>query len=733
MFFILAAGFENSCVADAMVSSQIPLVLPTMMLLVVSLVWLTDVVVQGSTNQARAWSWFLFASAMILLSSLSVLFSCSQRSLLMSPRWPALVGFAPVVGLFLMAAFWRKGASASSVRTAESATSTAEADDPPHDGKSESDMLVRWGKLASLIIMILALFAFGLHHDAATHHVSINWAEVPAILVVFVLAELGVNLVVTSRRIDASVQQTAGVASEAIKEARSMADRTEKLKTEASSLADRVSDITTITIMAKSLCHSESEKLKKNMGVAESSQEKDYWDKLGIFVGSWNPHSTATEWSQKLLRILFENHIGKNFDDGSVRSKRNSVVSITSDAVYIDASEEWLAKMCNTVAKDEKVVVWAVSRLLPTEFALPSIWVEGRQPAPAEKNRANSLERFITAVIRACRDHGNSIEYKRVTVFDRQNEFKEYVASSGCDGECNLDSVLDNWMVWDPRVVERKFLAHEWHEIADATCDLGQAVLGVERKNYPRDVSWLNKKNLCESWGHETCYRIPPPQPSGDGKPHLFKANFGADDELGLVLGASKEFLEREVSKALFHKLKESEQTGARVFAQGTSNSTKHVLESIGWRTIRDWYCTKLHTNTGDYWEAWWALKGDGESDPSPFNDQFFGDLALEWNGTPVLTLDVLLIGTRKQAGTVDWHGAIISNLSLERTECTIQLKTDATQLAKIADVVRQLSESESEFSGRWQRKISHAMAKATAKSREQESIAKGQGSEVSK
>ncbi len=82
--------------------------------------------------------------------------------------------------------------------------------------KDKIEQLRQWGHLVSIGVMILAMFAFGIHIERpqSDHaeiekgrlHIKINWEEVPAILIVFVLAEFGVILVAAAMEVGASVQ-----------------------------------------------------------------------------------------------------------------------------------------------------------------------------------------------------------------------------------------------------------------------------------------------------------------------------------------------------------------------------------------------------------------------------------------------------------------------------------------------------------------------------------------------
>jgi len=213
----LGASWINSFVYEALGEAQ-PVRILTTLLLIASLVWLADITVDEEGSQSRSIAWFLL-SLLLVLGLLGCLtwgyFDWKNRMIPTRADWRSAILFGVIGAIFIFRAFigQRRSAIVQTIREEERDDSgNPQAHDTP---QGEDIFYERWGEVASLIIMLLALFAFGLRYDG-TNKLSMQWAEVPAILVVFVLAELGVQLVVNSRRIGRSVRNSARLAERAV-------------------------------------------------------------------------------------------------------------------------------------------------------------------------------------------------------------------------------------------------------------------------------------------------------------------------------------------------------------------------------------------------------------------------------------------------------------------------------------------------------------------------------------
>ena len=679
-----ATIWKNSCFSDALLSNERSLIVPTMILLVVSLGSLTDVAVDEAHSRPRAVAWLvgMFLLMVVIVSYLA--WHCINWYVVKEYLVPrevdvtALSFFLAVLFLFVMA------------------FTMARLSTPLPD-----ELFERWGKIASLIIMILALFAFGLRFDEHNNSLEMHWAELPAILIVFVLAELGVTLVVTSKRIDRNVEKSAGVAKEAVANSTALSQRTTKLVREGNQLAEKLEKLSNLASMVDSGCYIASVRLCDQMGMAETSETRKYWDKIGVFARSWDPEAPGDEGTKKLLRILFESYVGHSVLDGSVRQKQGSVTCITTDSVFADASEKWLKEMRALCDADRTLVVWAVTRLLPTEFAFPAIWL-GTDTLDHRAGRVQSLERFISSVISTCKDTKGDVEYRRVTVFDDAQEFEDYRGpcrgrgslgqaaleklADGVMDEDLLSNSLDNWMLWDPRANRGTFVQSE--EIFRVTTRVVHELLTVAGKAEALDdrssLRWSKLKQLISEQSDISgsnayrsrllpCFLVPNPDKK---EVFVFDTEFAESREAsnhdtlerlkGAVLGSSKWFLDCVPSAEAIARADVSDNIRRRLSdflkANGTVK-TRQLLQVMGWRSLRQWYCSSLHTRTKAKSEAWWAVKKDDGN----FNDEFFRPLQLTWNGASVLTLDALLIGSRTKgalAANTEWHGAVISNVS---------------------------------------------------------------------
>jgi len=106
-------------------------------------------------------------------------------------------------------------------------------------------------------------------------------------------------------------------------------------------------------------------------------------------------------------------------------------------------------------------------------------------------------------------------------------------------------------------------------------------------------------------------------------------------------------------------------------------------LRQEGWLSLRDWYCKRLHKAPGGEEGAWWAVLDRTSA-------SVIRSFSIEWGQTQVTTLDLLLIGSKGTDGP-NWYGAAVSNLTSNRTECTVQLVTNEQRLQSIASSVEQL------------------------------------------
>ena len=253
--------------------------LMTPMLLITSLAWLTDFTVDKADSSSRA-PWWYFVNGTLVIGLVVWVFyglvDIYHHTYDNHPTFEStpFIFFIVVVGLFCISAWVRKGRTQASGTDAsrtkavpgeakkkepkekEEPEETEEPEDPDgsRPGKEEDDLHSRWGKVASLIIMILALYAFGLRSELGSTELKMHWEEVPAILVVFVLAELGVHLVITARRIQTAVGKSSELARQAVGEAQNAANAAKEVSKAAAASAGKLEgDMTTITTNGNAL------------------------------------------------------------------------------------------------------------------------------------------------------------------------------------------------------------------------------------------------------------------------------------------------------------------------------------------------------------------------------------------------------------------------------------------------------------------------------------------------
>ena len=566
--------------------------------------------------------------------------------------------------------------------------------------EDKRELLRRWARMGPVFIMIVALFGFGLHYEAGQQgagEITIRWSEVPAILIVFILAELGVRLVQKSSEIGDQVESSANTVAATVDVTKKLQVQNQVLLDAVDRMAGSFGSISEISTLMNSPLYKESIRLRARLGI----EFQPFWDKLGIFVKSWAPTGPpASEKSGKLLFALLDAYVGKDTRDGAVRSDLGAVKCITSDSVYAEASETWLRTMLDD-HEDDTVVVWAVTTLLPSEFALPDLWLSGSGGTVTTRSRA--LNRFVDAVIERCQTSAKGrLQYRRVTVFDKSKALPYYVHEHAPHKTSRLADTLDHWWIWDPRI--RPFKDVLSRKIADVTHALLKQT-GRSHSGWLDELSWDELHKLCSirtKYAEAYPYReriLPAPMlETKDGELRLRR--FGADEGgEKLVLSCDTSALAALIPRPteLLKDQPEEVQEALRPLCI-TSPTLRIMLEALGWRSLRDWYCGAVHTDD----EAWWAVKR-GDQFPSKFSDEFFQPLELTWNGTKVLTLDVLLIGAKanKPQATPTWYGAVVSNISFNRTECTVDLKLNQAHLAEIAKNIEEMC-SEGDHSGRW-------------------------------
>src|ERR1051326_614778 len=339
--------------------------------------------------------------------------------------------------------------------------------DLAHDETGMSaQSLKQWGDVVALAIMMLAMFFLALEFKETGFRVK--WEEIPAILMVFLLAELGVALVVTASKIRLKVTAAADIAKNVVERAEkvqgALKENQESLLAAKDVLA-RVEEGANETMGQLKLTAKALAELAQMEMLTTSAPEfcrlaeidrNSFWTRLNQFTTDWTPKVSDDEKERNhgLVGVLFNTFIGGD-TSGTVRRTENAVSCVTVDSVFADASAQWLRAMARVESQEhQKLKVWAVTSLLPTDFALPQVWwgdtgIGSRGDVIPRRTR--TLERFIDSVIGECKTGHAVGEYRRVTVFPNGDKFMP----SPEGGTTWLDDFgysLDNWFLWDPRV-----------------------------------------------------------------------------------------------------------------------------------------------------------------------------------------------------------------------------------------------------------------------------------------
>jgi hypothetical protein len=561
---------------------------------------------------------------------------------------------------------------------------------PRDDGIGLSfDEIFQWGRLASLIVMLLALFAFGLNYDPDTKDISINWPELPAILIVVILAELGISLIGIAQQVHDSVQGATKSISDTAKEAKAAGQGLDgavaalrKAETQTTAAFEHLETKT------KAAFEQLEPEIKKLSGLTASAlwisvktsasklemTEEQVFDSLDRFFMAWL--ASESEAGAALQGSLFKAFIGNELGSGSVWKEQGSVHCIASDHVYVEACNAWLDKIARSVANNDEreLVVWAITTLLPTEFAFPAAY---RGASDQDVQRVRAFEMFISSVMKTCRNTAVG-EYLRVTVLDEQ-EFREL---NGAGNVSEESITLKNWYILDKRMLQTG--------VSDSAGDVyrlqRKSKLIAEKSGDAYDQRFtMTRGSLADAFGydreHVSRLQLFPYRSTRPSKLFDFTTE---DAAAGLhVFGANSGYWADELI---------AEQLAGRGLPPDDVQWMKgrrasEVLRELGWNSVLEWYTTGMHRpRRNGQQAAWWSVVENKHA-------RIFDALSLEWGGTKVHTHDLLLLGTRPKVGDHDpkWAGAVTSNLTADHTECTIRLVTDRGHLEAIEDVVKKL------------------------------------------
>ena len=302
---------------------------------------------------------------------------------------------------------------------------------------TEAKTIKLFGHATTILVMILAIYAFALHGvdsgdghgGGASSHVTINWKEVPAILIVFILSELGVMLM--SKASDTK-EKIAEATTNMMNAEVAMKTASEKI----GKASGNVDELKGIATFFQNELWREKEDLKTTLGFKD---DKDLWTSLYQYVNSWSSENHSNHGhSAELLGELFVAFSGRDDEKGSVRRLDGNLTCVAADSVYADASEKWLE-----ASEGQNVVIWAITGLLPTEFVFPSLYRGDDEDG--SKPRINAFNQFVEAIKKACKNH-SVCEYRRITVLEKE-EFEEMRKTK--DGYC---PVRDSYIVRYPEI-----------------------------------------------------------------------------------------------------------------------------------------------------------------------------------------------------------------------------------------------------------------------------------------
>lgn len=588
----------------------------------------------------------------------------------------------------------------------------------------------RTGRTIALVIMIMAMFFYALEMDHNTSSLPhFKWGEVAAILIIFLLAELGVMLVTKSAEIRERVIEASGAASDVVAEAKNLQ---KDVRIASGALGDAGSALDGLKVAAKQqlehaeqsanvaldqlqralqslqdlagtelgqLWHGSAPEFYKKVGL----EPGPFWNHLTQFIKDWTPglESDSGPEGQRMVGTLFENFVGTDsINSGSVRKTEKAISCVTVDTVFAEASVEWLNSLAASSEQEGKLlVVWAISTLLPTDFALPSLWWEtsGAAKVRGQLTRTDALNRFVEAVIRDRKEGKPISQYRRITVVKAsllQKFQKEF--------EPSMRATLDNWFLWDPRVEGSR----QFNEIGDLTARLAELVWRQIGKKDLNEINafqrpQLNWAKLTELCGDQVAnegsnivwdaHVFRPLETCSSKVFNMYVHNYGTKEKVleGGIIAANADILEK--IKFTYQELREAGYAHSCLEGEANETTTLKVLcQKLGWLSLRDWYCSFLHRHERLEDAAWWAVLDTDSIINEP--DNFLNALNLDWDGHITLPLDLLLIGTTSdKLGPIKWYGAAITNIGSLQPECIVQLTTNANRLEAIEKSVKDL------------------------------------------
>jgi hypothetical protein len=735
----LFAAFTHGAVTECLDGNH-PVKIVLLFSMVLSVVWATErMVMRDRYSNRRKVLWIILSVVIWIGIGSLILFQYMGTDLKGNSRIAAIAILILFAFLILMSLLPRRVPTAGNFTPNttgdadnQGGTGTEGGEDDPFDIKS----IKRWGEAVVLVILMLAMFFLAINLKEGKFEVK--WDEIPAILMVFLLAELGVSLVVVSMGVRRKVSEAAAIAHEALEKAQEVSEKVKAVNDASnetlqySKTALETSETTLLGVNASTnqTLNNLNSSVEKITTLAEMDlwrhsgpqfsnkvglDEKGLWKNLDQFMKDWTPTQSKDQGKHHLVKVLFECFIGES-DTGNVRSTESAVSCVTLDSVFADASAVWLEAMAEEVAnRNEKLVVWAITSLLPTDFALPSIWWSDTDVADADNlpRRTNTLEKFISSVIRGCA--GETVgEYRRITVFQRNGSasFKTGFAESE-ELKKSFAHTLNNWLIWDPRVQGAEL---DWDQVQYWSAEIAEKVgklRGDEQKpdTRLRKLSWnLLKELYTDSKGTREATEATSldmdkfrqnrilPEFSGPGASnfYLFHNDFAWEEDeqtTGGVIAACDAFLGEVIRGDQLQKSGVDLELRKFLAAQIDKDelSLREVYTKLGWSSLGEWYCKYLHKGTENKADgAWWTELKEEQFEEA----KFLEPLKLDWGGYQVLTLDLLLIGTMSNNlndKSPHWHGAAISNISFDRTECTVQMVTNSERLEKIADAVKDL------------------------------------------
>ncbi len=599
---------------------------------------------------------------------------------------------------------WKQGQNASEQRTEEGSPvegsvpidedqSSPTSQEEGRGGARRSDENKRSREailhLISFGVMILALWAFGLHqeptetasggHQDATKDANVtrlvpNWKEIPAILLVFLLVEIGLHLGTDAKE----AAEEAAAAHAGVKDTHEKATKTllgleKKLTAESTNLDGLLRRLGRLNNAANYL-----EELTETAGPITrccDAAESDVVSYAKAFLSWWKFDEKVSENGdrRRLAKTLLDTlavdvgsaEAGGGPDARPVREREGGFSFVSTDTVYCVLSKEWLKALDRNGAgvsdgRLPRIEVLAVSALNPAAFAIPELYFDDGPPGRSSPTRASQLRLFTDSILEIRKDLGERLRYRRIIVSDPNQKGLQGIGHFGSRDW----RAMHNWWVWDPKL-QNESVSTSVHAEKDFFL-----------KKFSEKV--VRNTDLYAYFG--------PRKGGGVGRARSTLVEEVKSD--GVIVDVIPRSIQVPGSEKLLAVLG---------YGDGVDSEIEALLDDRKWRRLSDYFIEDLHKGTGEQEPARIITNGE-------LLETEKGSFSIEWDSSAYSTWDLILIGVSEaNAGDeghakTSWYAAAASDIDLMTPSCVIGLVMGESATDKLASSAERLFNSGSDL-----------------------------------